>query len=411
VEAPVSHRPWLAIFCPIFYQVGGAELVAARQAHVLRNSYATAIVTKAYCAERWQEYVRDIPVIADQYLARNATRQERRFGYEQLADFAKPVLGNFDVIIAHNFPANAVVGSCSSPQRRIWYCHEPPRWLHPEKSNPYLFRTTRGKLPLSPAARTFFEMRAASVLSKYFRTNPFAQQAKIDLEKVKFVPEIWANSEYTRDNVASVYGRRDATVVYPMVQFPCRPNRPRGIRRHDFRVLSISRLEGLKNFDTVIQGFASFHAKHPQSTLEIVGEGAAEKKLVSLTRSLGLKNAVRFHGFVPDSTIGTLAAACDAFVALPADEPFGLIFPESAALGLLLVGPSHGGPCEILENGNIGQVVDPIVPEQLADSLSRIYCMSDDEAESLREKADRSCRSRFDPLRIRDQMLQLLAKS
>ena len=78
-----------------------------------------------------------------------------------------------------------------------------------------------------------------------------------------------------------------------------------------------------------------------------------------------------------------------------------MVFPEAAARGLLLVGPSHGGPAEILEQGALGFVADAFSPEALADVYARVVALTDSEADALRDAADRSCRQRFSELRLR----------
>jgi glycosyltransferase involved in cell wall biosynthesis len=93
---------------------------------------------------------------------------------------------------------------------------------------------------------------------------------------------------------------------------------------------------------------------------------------------------------------------------VPFDEPFGMVFPEAAARGLLLVGPDHGGPAEILDGGQIGTVVDACSGEALCDAMDRAFRMSDTEADRAREQADRSCRARFGVEAVGKRLLQLL---
>ena len=87
--------------------------------------------------------------------------------------------------------------------------------------------------------------------------------------------------------------------------------------------------------------------------------------------------------------------ACDVFALLPLDEPFGMVFPEAAARGLLMIGPDHGGPLEILDSGRLGWCVDAFSPEALAQALSQVASLSDAEADRRRAQADHACRARF----------------
>jgi phosphatidylinositol alpha 1,6-mannosyltransferase len=113
---------------------------------------------------------------------------------------------------------------------------------------------------------------------------------------------------------------------------------------------------------------------------------------------------VRFHGFVSQSELSRIYEACEVFTLLPIDEPFGMVFPEAAARGLLMVGPDHGGPWEILDEGKLGFVADPFSAESLSEIYRRIASMSDHEVDRKREAADASCRARFSESTIMSQM-------
>ena len=80
---------------------------------------------------------------------------------------------------------------------------------------------------------------------------------------------------------------------------------------------------------------------------------------------------------------------------LPVDEPFGMVFTEAMAQGLLCIGPDHGGPHEILEGGAVGWAVDAFSAEQVARALEHVAGLSDGEADRRRRAALASVRGRF----------------
>jgi glycosyltransferase involved in cell wall biosynthesis len=96
------------------------------------------------------------------------------------------------------------------------------------------------------------------------------------------------------------------------------------------------------------------------------------------------------------------------FALLPVDEPFGMVFPEAAARGLLLVGPDHGGPLEILDGGRLGFSCDPFSPEAVAEAFRRIWRLADSEVDARRVAADDACRERFSAGVIGPQILRAL---
>jgi glycosyltransferase involved in cell wall biosynthesis len=93
---------------------------------------------------------------------------------------------------------------------------------------------------------------------------------------------------------------------------------------------------------------------------------------------------------------------------VPLDEPFGLVFPEAMARGLLALGPDHGGPAEILDHGALGEIVDPLDPDAIAVGFARIRRLSDAEVEKRRVAADAACRARYGADVVGARMLELL---
>jgi glycosyltransferase involved in cell wall biosynthesis len=236
-----------------------------------------------------------------------------------------------------------------------------------------------------------------------------ARMVEYDVENTKKLDAILAISEFGRGNVSRVYGRNDATVVYPIVRFPAeRPRSRSGRDRTGLKILTHSRLEIPKNVDTVVRAFALLVRDLPGSLLHVVGEGNHRKRLEKLVQELALGSSVRFHGYLLPAELDRVYDACDVFALLPLDEPFGLVFPEAAARGLLLVGPEHGGPFEILDGGRLGWTCDPFAPEAVADAFRQIARLSDAEVDARRVEADRACRSRYSEAVIGPQLLRAL---
>jgi glycosyltransferase involved in cell wall biosynthesis len=82
---------------------------------------------------------------------------------------------------------------------------------------------------------------------------------------------------------------------------------------------------------------------------------------------------------------------------LPADEPFGMVYPEAAQRGLLLIGPDHGGPVEILDGGALGWTVDIFSPEPLAEAFAEAWRLPAHEVTRRRERAAAACHDRYGP--------------
>jgi glycosyltransferase involved in cell wall biosynthesis len=392
--------------------VGGAEILLVDQAKAFARAGAAVELRALYSAsERWAERTQPLEVKTLYAVAPGGAppRLSRALNARQIG-FLLAELEGVDVTIAHGYPLNSALGAASRHGVRLWYCHEAPRWLHPDAANPYLARNS-GRAPERHAPRYYRRAYASPTGGMPLVGRRRPSRVFADVRGVSHLSALWANSEYTRDSVRRIYPSVDAEVVYPFVRFPAAPPRRSGKPRPELRVLCVTRLEWIKNLDTLVDGFALFRKKtDPRATLELVGTGPAREALEKLARTLGLDAALRFHGFLPEPELEALAARCDVFACLPLDEPFGMIFPEAVARGLLVLGPDHGGPLEILDGGRLGELVDPLDPEAIAEGFARLTRLSDAEADARRVAADQACRARFSGEVIGARMLALLER-
>jgi glycosyltransferase involved in cell wall biosynthesis len=399
-----------AIFHPSFRSIGGAEIHVTYYARALQNAgLDVSVVTLAFDRARWEPWFGGIPVHVVEKPPWTHVFGSYLSQLKRTVDRAEDSLRACDTVLAFNFPANVLLGASSVSGRRAWYCTEPSRYWHMIATNPRLY----GRVTASPGGDSFAERDFAKSLAKHLRltSRPSARTKEIafDIESTKKLDTIIAITEFGRDNVRRVYGRNDMEVIPPIVRFP--PQRASfrsGLRRDGLKVLTHSRLEIPKNIDNVVRGFALFSSKVPRSELHVVGEGSQRKRLERLAQRLGVGESVRFHGYVPEKDLDAVYDACDVFALTTLDEPFGLVYPEAAARGLLLVGPDHGGPFEILDGGRLGWICDPFAPEALAEALNEIWALGDAEVDARRVEVDRACRSRYSEATIGPRLFRAL---
>lgn len=401
----------IALFHPAFDVPGGAELLCVSEAVALRRlGEAPAFVTLGYDPSRWETLMDGIPV----HRVGKYHWTDLFHGWGRMAKIsrrgrrAKPLLKNFDAIVAYNHPCNAMLGSFDLPVRKVWQCNEPPRGIHYRDANPVLTARAESSVEAQDLATQdwrqklpHFDHQLVPGRSRYLRT-------RYDLEQTQNVDHIYAISEFSRDNARTIYGRCGQEVVYPIVNFPGGGITRSGLDRSGLQVLVHSRLELLKNVDTVIRGFARFQHDHPGSHLHLVGDGPARGPLESITQELLPASARTFHGYLPTEDLRAVYERCDVFALLTLDEPFGMVYPEAAAKGLLLIGPDHGGPREILDGGRYGWCVDAFSPEALAQALEEVWALSDAEVDRRRVEADRACRDRYSEAVIGPQLRRVI---
>jgi len=104
--------------------------------------------------------------------------------------------------------------------------------------------------------------------------------------------------------------------------------------------------------------------------LTVVGEGGFQRQLRRRTEDLGVADAVRFTGTVPNDELPEIYANHDLFV-YPGqwEEPFGRVFLESLAAGTPVVASDVGGVRTILGDG--GRVVERSV-ETFVDTIDEV---------------------------------------
>jgi glycosyltransferase involved in cell wall biosynthesis len=276
--------------------------------------------------------------------------------------------------------------------RKVWQCNEPPRGLYVREASPVLSaRADATDAQASDASTALWRTQ----LARADRRGRLASLRAFDVEQVGRLDHVYAISEFSRDNARRIYGRCAEQAIYPIVRFPDSGRSRSGLDRQHLGVLVHSRLEIVKNIDTVIRGFAAFQPTCTGSHLHVVGDGPTRELLQALAAELLNPGTFTFHGYLPDTDLRRVYDACDVFALLPLDEPFGMVFPEAAAKGLLLIGPDHGGPLEILDGGRLGWCVDAFEPQALALALSQAVSLSDAEADRRRAETDRVCRARF----------------
>jgi glycosyltransferase involved in cell wall biosynthesis len=102
-------------------------------------------------------------------------------------------------------------------------------------------------------------------------------------------------------------------------------------------------------------------------------------RLNEIIRSLNLENLVKVEGFRKDAR--ELIAAFDVFV-LPSilPEPFGLVVDEAMAAGKPVIATAHGGPTEMVVEGETGFLIPPNDPSALASAIKKLLAHPEEAA-------------------------------
>jgi phosphatidylinositol alpha-1,6-mannosyltransferase len=202
-----------------------------------------------------------------------------------------------------------------------------------------------------------------------------------------------ANSQWTREQAQKVLRElgldplADAVKVVPLGTDPkhFRPGIDTSAVRARYRingdrwVISVGRLEPYKGIDVALQSIASLRRRGVDVGYLVVGTGKKRIGYRRLAQELGLGDAVRFIGSVPDADLPALYNLAGAYVGISrrADrsrvEGFGVALAEASACGVPVIAGHSGGVAEAVENGETGLVVEPDDPDAVAAALTRVF--------------------------------------
>jgi glycosyltransferase involved in cell wall biosynthesis len=199
---------------------------------------------------------------------------------------------------------------------------------------------------------------------------------------------IVAISRWTADLARDVLGLLDLTVPIETVPLGTTPAQfrpgvdPAGVRaKYGLHggpwLLTVARLEWHKGIDTVMKALPAVRAAQPAVRYAVAGVGERLPHFEQLARELGVADAVRFLGGVPDDELPALYNAADLYVGASRRvdllaEGFGISLVEASASGLAVVGGRSGGIPDAVREGETGILVDPDDPRAVAAGINAL---------------------------------------
>jgi len=150
---------------------------------------------------------------------------------------------------------------------------------------------------------------------------------------------------------------------------------------------SVAMFRGSKGHASLLDAFASVHARHPSARLLLVGDGIRRASVEGLAKEQGLGAAVHFTGFRSD--VPDLLHAMDCFVlASTRTEGVPGSLLQAFAAGVPAVASAIGGIPEVIADGKTGLLVKPDDPVALAEAIEAV--IADPAAAAARARAARA---------------------
>ena len=150
-------------------------------------------------------------------------------------------------------------------------------------------------------------------------------------------------------------------------------------------IIQAGYLVARKKADVTIRALALLRKQHPDVTLDIVGSGSELLRFQSLCDELGVTDAVRFCGFLPNDQTLQKMSASKFFVMPSVNEGFGIVYLEAMACGCITIGTEGEGIADLIVSGKNGFLVPADDPESIVQTVE--WCLEHPtEADAIAER-------------------------
>jgi mannosylfructose-phosphate synthase len=153
----------------------------------------------------------------------------------------------------------------------------------------------------------------------------------------------------------------------------------RDLNAPDKFVFALSRIDSNKGLDYLIRAYAKIHDKTDVDL--VIGGGSknprpheveVKQSLEDLVDSLGVKDRVRFTGYVPDELLDSYYRRAQVFVLPSKYEPFGMTVLEAMGCGTAVIATRMGGIRHVLNDHKDSLLVDPSDADEFGAALQNI---------------------------------------
>ena len=176
-------------------------------------------------------------------------------------------------------------------------------------------------------------------------------------------------------------------------------------------VAAVCRLDAWKGVDVFLRAAALVRGAHPAARFLVVGGAVAgqeghARELEQLAAASGLGETVRFTGwrYTPADMPDVYRALRVLVLPSSQPEPFGLVLLEAMAAGVATIATAHGGPAEIVVDGETGTLVPPRDPQAMATAIGDL--LADPDRARAMGRAGRDRVERFFDLRRTVERIQ-----
>jgi glycosyltransferase involved in cell wall biosynthesis len=163
----------------------------------------------------------------------------------------------------------------------------------------------------------------------------------------------------------------------------------------------MGRFVAKKGFDVFIEALGGLRSDGIAFRAVLAGDGPERAALEGLSAARGLRDVLRFPGWVTDKA--AFFAGSDLFCLPSHHEPFGIVLIEAMAHARPVVATDSEGPVEILRDGIDGLVVPRGDAARMAQALGALIA-DPAGAEQLAANAYRQAQRTYDVPRVGERL-------
>lgn len=147
--------------------------------------------------------------------------------------------------------------------------------------------------------------------------------------------------------------------------------RQSGLPERAFVVGSVGRFASEKQYVLLVEAFASFHHRCPDSMLLLVGDGPERLAIESAIKAAGIASACRLPGM--QALTRPWLKIMDTFCLTSSTEGTSVALLEAGANGLPCIATAVGGNAQVIADGTTGILVPPGDKAAIVNAMDRLY--------------------------------------
>lgn len=341
---------------------GGLERVMAFQANSLKQEFNTTVSFASLEKDVAEDMFKGLKV--EEHSIKELKLSFLKIMYSFINKTLLKKYNDANCFISHSYMCSRM---CNYMKKKynipfIVYIHHPPNFLYLQDKKAKYWGLDIGR---------GIALLAGIILGPALR--------KDDKNCIKNADKVLLNSNYTKERIKQIYGV-DSTVCYPTInkifKIHDKSECEYVLKKYEINskfIFCHGRLIPDKRYEMLVEALANITNK---DLLVVFSGNISESykiQLLELANKLGVKNKMKFLGFIPDNDLVVLYNLAEVFAFPATKEDFGLVPVEAIACGCPAVAwNDNAGPSEIITDGVNGYLANPYDVKDFASKIEKI---------------------------------------